>query len=572
MHLFCFFTLRIENTKGEIFELTHNTKDYVVAGVQGLTRPQTSVNTSACAGIDGSFFNSARMEQRNIVIDLVLRGDIEGSRQRLYHIFPAKTPCTVYFKNHNRDVKIKGYVETLEGDIFSVKEQMQISIICPKPFWQDMQVLYDELSSLVNRFTFPFSIEEPIPLAEIKGTGGITIENKGDVETGFKCQITIKSSDAAKLTKETHHDPLPDIVLKQYAYFPLALEEYNWKTDTIHFTSNVQPSESHSDRFVTVNGTRYFERIYDTDQSGAKKTIDITRAEGCVAKDLRYYEFTYSASTWAEGTNFTASNPSHVPYDSATSYVDVRGRIGDRFDDSPLSPEMYTLTVGENVTVKLTQNLAAKGYNGLRIIFATSESSIDVSGATGTMRLTKEYKWQKEISWYPCEFKNYDKEKDLLKIYDGGVLRTDYSFQTLTYEDGGSSDFIFFSSPIQSSITYEVIKSTTGADVRHYSDRDIDVGMLLVNHLKIYNWTTGRAFGLDYPFQVGDVISLNTISGELSVTLERGGESFNLLKYLSADSSWLKLAVGSNYLTFSADTNPDFVYAVFETALLYGGV
>jgi hypothetical protein len=96
--------------------------------------------------------------------------------------------------------------------------------------------------------------------------------------------------------------------------------------------------------------------------------------------------------------------------------------------------------------------------------------------------------------------------------------------------------------------------------------------MLLVNHLKIYNWTTGRAFGLDYPFQVGDVISLNTISGELSVMLERGGESFNLLKYLSADSSWLKLAVGSNYLTFSADTNPDFVYAVFETALLYGGV
>ena len=39
MQMFCFFTLKIENTKGEIFELTHNTKDYVVAGIQGLTRP-----------------------------------------------------------------------------------------------------------------------------------------------------------------------------------------------------------------------------------------------------------------------------------------------------------------------------------------------------------------------------------------------------------------------------------------------------------------------------------------------------------------------------------------------------
>ena len=570
--MYCFFTLKIENTKGEIFELTHNTKDYVVAGVQGLTRPQTSVNTSACAGIDGSFFNSARMEQRNIVIDLVLRGDIEGNRQKLYRIFPAKTPCTVYFKNHNRDVKIKGYVETLEGDLFVSKEKMQISIICPKPFWEDMQALYDELSSLVNRFTFPFSIEEPIPIAVINGNSGITIENKGDVETGFKCRIQMKSTAAAKLTKESYADPLPEIVLKQYAYFPLTLEEYNPETDTIHFTSTVQPSENHSDRFVTVNGSRYYERIYDTDQSGAKKTIDITRAEGCAAKDLRYYEFNFTSSLWVEGTEFTASNPSHIPYDSAKSYLDVRGKIGDTLADTPLSPDMYTLTVGDNVTVKLTQNLSDKGYNGLRVIFATSESGIDISGATGIMRLIKEYKWQKEISWYPCDFQNYDKDRDILKIYDGGELRTDYSFQTLTYEDGESSDFIFFISPIQSTITYDVIKSATGEDVRRYSDRDINAGLLLVDHFKIYNWTTGRAFGLDYQFRIGDVIELNTISGELSVTLERDGESLNLLKYLSADSSWLKLGVGENYLTFTADTNPEFVYAVFETALLYGGV
>ena len=52
-------------------------------------------------------------------------------------------------------MKIKGYVETLEGDIFSVREQMQISIICPKPFWEDMQAIYDELSTIIHRFHFP---------------------------------------------------------------------------------------------------------------------------------------------------------------------------------------------------------------------------------------------------------------------------------------------------------------------------------------------------------------------------------------------------------------------------------
>ncbi len=572
MHLFCFFTLKIENTKGEVFELTHNTKDYVVAGVQGLTRPQTSVNTSACAGIDGSFFNSARMEQRNIVIDLILRGDIEGNRQRLYRIFPAKTPCTVYFKNHNRDVKIKGYVETLEGNIFSEKEQMQISIICPKPFWEDMQAVYDELSSVVKRFHFPFSIEEPIPIAELNGSGGVTIENKGDVETGFICRITMQTKRNSTLTRNSYSDPLPEEVRKRYAYFPLTLEEYNPETDTIHFTSSVQPSENHSDRFLTVNGTRYYERIYDTDQSGATKTITITRAEGSAAKDLRCYEFNFTSSTWAEGAEFTASNPSHIPYDDAKSYLDVRGKHGDVLAEEPLSSDLYTLTVGDNVTVKLTQNLADKGYTGLRIIFATSESGIDVSGATGIMRLTKEYKWQKEISWYPCDFQNYDKDRDILKIYDGGELRTDYSFQTLTYEDGGESDYIFFSSPIRSDITYDVVKSRTGEDVRYLNDRDIDAGLLLVDHLKIINHTTGQAFGLDYPFQIGDEITINTLSGELSVTLNRSGTVTNLLRYLTGDSTWIKLASGSNYLTFSADPNSDFVFAVFRTAILYGGV
>ena len=570
--MFCFFTLKIENTKGEVFELTHNTKDYVVAGIQGLTRPPTSVNTSACAGIDGSFFNSARMEQRNIVLDLILRGDVEGNRQKLYHIFPAKTPCTVYFKNYNRDVKIKGYVETLEGDIFSVREQMQISIICPKPFWEDMQAVYDELSSIVKRFSFPFSIEEPIPIAELNGSGGVTIENKGDVETGFICRVTMQTKKIPTLTRNTYSDPLPEEVRKRYAYIPLTAEEYNPETDTLYFTSTVQPSNSSSDRYTTINGIRYLERIYKTDQTGAKKTIEIIRAEGCAAKDLLYFEYTFTSSTWAENTDFTVSNPGRIPYDAGTSYVDVRGKTGDTLADAPLSPDQYTLEVGENIVIKLTQNLSDRGYTGLRIILVSSKSGIDVSGATGIRRLVKDYQWFKEISWYPCDFENYDREKDLLNVYDGGELRTDYSIETLTYEDGGESDFIIFNSPIKGDISYNIVKSRSGEDVRHISDRDIDAGLLLVDHLKIINHTTGQAFGLDYPFQVGDEITINTLSGELSVTLNRGGTVINLLRYLSGDSTWIKLASGSNYLTFSADPNSDFVYAVFRTAILYGGV
>lgn len=178
------FTLKIENTNGDIFELTHDSPNYYVIGVQGLTPPATAVNTATAGTIDGTFFNSARVEQRNIVITVVLNGDIEGNRQRLYQIFPRKTPCTVYFKNKNRDVKIVGYVEALEGDLFVQREQMQISIICPRPYFQALDELYVELSKILAMFEFPFSIVTPIPFSEVLDYPICTINNEGDAAAG----------------------------------------------------------------------------------------------------------------------------------------------------------------------------------------------------------------------------------------------------------------------------------------------------------------------------------------------------------------------------------------------------
>ena len=45
------FTLKIENANGEIFELTHDSRNYVVIGVEGLTYPPTAVNTSTGGGL-----------------------------------------------------------------------------------------------------------------------------------------------------------------------------------------------------------------------------------------------------------------------------------------------------------------------------------------------------------------------------------------------------------------------------------------------------------------------------------------------------------------------------------------
>ena len=92
------FTLKIKNANGETFELTHNSENYLITDIQWLTRPQAAINTSTGGALDGTFFNSSRVEQRNLVITVELHGDIEANRQQLYSICSINKPCTIFSK------------------------------------------------------------------------------------------------------------------------------------------------------------------------------------------------------------------------------------------------------------------------------------------------------------------------------------------------------------------------------------------------------------------------------------------------------------------------------------------
>lgn len=187
------YTLKIQNAAGELFELTHNRSQYSLIHVTGLTPPKADINTSVAGTIDGAFYNSARVNMRNIVLTIVIEGDIEANRQHLYRIFPIKSLCTVFFKNENMNVQISGYIELVDGDLFSKREQMQISIICPRPFWSALGLVAYELSTTVAMFSFPFSIA-PTPgvaISEYTQQPTIKIYNDGSVPCGFTADIEI---------------------------------------------------------------------------------------------------------------------------------------------------------------------------------------------------------------------------------------------------------------------------------------------------------------------------------------------------------------------------------------------
>lgn len=95
-----------------------------------------------------------------------------------------------------------------------------------------------------------------------------------------------------------------------------------------------------------------------------------------------------------------------------------------------------------------------------------------------------------------------------------------------------------------------------------------------VTGFKLTNETTGDYFKLDYSFQSGDVLTLDTRHGKLSVRCRRSGSTVdsNLIFYVADGSRWVKLPVGINRVGITADSGLTYISGEISVSLLYGGV
>ncbi len=190
------YILKVENILGQILELTRNENNYQIIKITGLNPPRGQINNSSVAGMDGTRFNSAKLEERYIVISIKINGDVESNRLRLYKYFITKESCKLYYKNGQRDVFIEGEVEDFDCDPFANPQIAQISIKCSDPYFKNLNMIIDDVSKIVNKFTFPFSIEidEPIPFSIIELEKVKNVVNDSESECGVIINMKFSGS------------------------------------------------------------------------------------------------------------------------------------------------------------------------------------------------------------------------------------------------------------------------------------------------------------------------------------------------------------------------------------------
>lgn len=189
------FSLKLENESANIVDINDGVK-YVVLSASGLNPPPASIYTAKSPNRKGVKYNGSTLDERNIVIQIKILGDIEENRNALYEWVDTEQYCKVHYQNGIKDVYCEGHVQDCEIDLFTDNEVIDLAIICENPYWNELQEISKDISNVLKQFVFPFAISAAgVPFSTVLTNNTTNIVNVG-AETGVI--ITIKSNGEVK--------------------------------------------------------------------------------------------------------------------------------------------------------------------------------------------------------------------------------------------------------------------------------------------------------------------------------------------------------------------------------------
>ena len=196
-------SVSIVNERGDRLDLPLNDPyptGLAIRNIEGIGAGTSSINTTNLVTVDGSVYNSAHRDERNIVFEFIFLPApmVEDTRHLTYQFFRVKSEVQLIFKTDTRTVFINGYVESNEPAIFTDDDKgweiATISIICPFPYFE---LVYGGSTTMFNgieaMFEFPWSneslVERLLIMSELVYLYEREIIYEGDSDTGFYINI-----------------------------------------------------------------------------------------------------------------------------------------------------------------------------------------------------------------------------------------------------------------------------------------------------------------------------------------------------------------------------------------------
>lgn len=164
-----------------------------IRNVEGLGPVKANVNTTPYGSVDGEAYNGSEVPKRNIVITVGFNPDwnewsVETLERLLYAYFIPKQTVRLVFTSDDDFpvVEITGVCESVDPNMFSKDPEMQISIICPDPY---------------------FTTTQPVVITRAEGLPATNVHNIGQLPVGIDLKVTYISGATPSLVMVQVGDP-----------------------------------------------------------------------------------------------------------------------------------------------------------------------------------------------------------------------------------------------------------------------------------------------------------------------------------------------------------------------------
>lgn len=177
-----------ENIKKEKIVFTCDFPFFLIS-VSGLHKISGIVATASSAFGIGESYSGTSVKKRNIVINGIIEDNFAERRDFLYSLFPLNIEGTLYYYEDNIKRKINYVVEDVDVADKGIPRTFTISLICPNPYFEDLQESEISMATWTPCFCFPMISEQETGIEF--GTKDITVMGKIINNTNIEFGITI---------------------------------------------------------------------------------------------------------------------------------------------------------------------------------------------------------------------------------------------------------------------------------------------------------------------------------------------------------------------------------------------
>lgn len=195
--------LEFINAKGLSMNALRN-KYMTITACDGLHGVDIEMSSSTSPYFDGDQVDHMRVNPRSITLTYHLHTPIAESLNYFNSIVKSKQKAKlIETRDDGTQIEIEGIITVPSYTRLSEATSVQIQLYCSQPYWEDAEIIIEDISTVINMFYFPFEneeklanldgglafLEEGIPVGLIDVDTTKVIENNGDEAVGMIIEI-----------------------------------------------------------------------------------------------------------------------------------------------------------------------------------------------------------------------------------------------------------------------------------------------------------------------------------------------------------------------------------------------